>query len=170
MSYIWYKSSNLESFINLNEKYINTYVTRLIKEWQISMELMLPPFLFLADKAFSFNNISLLLHNGHLFFNSLQDTVTYEGFCNVLESIFNTREIEITYTEEGDLDIKVNNQNDKLVSQYIDNTNTVYIHSNKEYYQGFEAGEWGSVQEFLIRFLQKLAPAGRTINSLALVK
>ena len=112
------------------------------------------------------NSIDKLDCDINLLFNGLDNTINYNGYCNILVAIFKTEKIDILYNEKGHLVINLVANNPKLFVDYVDNQNKNYIDKNTSKYLGFKAGEWESLQSFLKMFLNKYLPAGSVLDEL----
>ncbi len=169
---MWYKGTHLEHFIKSGQTINDLWIVEQ-RHFLESVLNVTEPFLSMADKGFRFNNIATLLSNGRRFFESLPITVTYEGFCNLIESIFNSRDVNITINNDGSLNIVVINYNEKLVAYYIVRDEQYYVGYDSEEkvkrYVGFKSGEWTSLTGFLKRFLQQFLPAGHIIRQFNLL-
>jgi hypothetical protein len=159
------KNTDIEKFCNVLQYFIDIQLD-FIKELQQSSINITEPAVSIIDTTFQMNNIQELNGDFKLLYENLDNTVSYDGFCNVLKAIFITDNISINYDSTGSLLINVVSNNDSLYSNYIDVNNKEYVSEDNDAYIGFKAGEWDSLKTFLKKFLQKYLPAGRQIAEL----
>ena len=159
------KGTDIEKFTNILEHFVNKelgYITRL----RDSSVNITGSTISIIDEVFEMNNIQNLGGDFKLLYNSLNNTVSYSGFCNVLSAIFTSNSIVINYNSSGQLIVNVTSGNPNLYASYIDNEGKSYVDAFGYTYIGFKAGEWASLKTFLSKFLQKYLPAGRTLAEL----
>lgn len=128
-------------------------------------------FLRLATKAFGFNVIENFLQDGKKFFNALPTITTFESFLDLVESIFLSREITVTYLEPAKIALQINNHNMALLSNYVDSVTNEYTDNKrniKKNYIGFKAQEFLGLADFFKKFLQPFLPAGVLLESVSL--
>lgn len=169
MAYVWYHDSDFEKFINTNTKINFTHYLKMVDVWEASIKLKTPPFTQLANVAFDLNNVLPLVANTRLFLDTIKNTLTFETLVDLLESVFDSREVTIEYDAIGSLVITIKNNNAALMEMYVDSNNVNYVDINGNQYYGFIAGEWAGLSAFLERWLVKFLPAGRTISNFNIV-
>lgn len=137
-----------------------------INKFNNSINPIKQPTTAVINSTFALNSIDKLGCDINLLFNGLDNTINYNGFCNLLVAIFKTEKIDVLYNEKGNLIINLVANNPNLFVDYVDGENKNYIDKNTNKYLGFKAGEWESLQQFLKMFLNKYLPAGSILEEL----
>lgn len=169
MAYIWYHDSDLQKFINTNTKINFHHYLKTVDVWEASIKLKIPPYTQLANVAYDLNNVLPLIANTRLFLDTIKNTLTFETLVDLLESVFDSREVTIEYDATGGLVITTKNNNAALMEMYVDANNEGYQDINENLYYGFIAGEWAGLSAFLERWLARFLPAGRVISSFTIM-
>jgi len=158
-------NSDLEAFCKILKDYIDVsfgYVDKLNN----SINPIKQPTTEVINSTFALNSIDKLGCDINLLFNGLDNTINYNGICNILVAIFKAEKIDILYNEKGNLIINLIANNPQLFVDYVDKENKKYIDKNTSQYLGFKAGKWESLQSFLKMFLNKYLPAGSVLEEL----
>lgn len=167
--YLFYKDSEFEKLLQNETKGFKYVVQNDLDNILQSVLNMEEPFLSNFIKAFGLSNITTLIANGMLFNKALENTITFEGFCNLLESIFNSRNIDLVFDNFNEISITVENKNGALLKFYKDSLEDIYTDNQPFAYTGLEIGAWDDINGFLTRFLSQFLPAGRKIKELILI-
>jgi hypothetical protein len=156
------QGSTFGKLIDLNTKLKYEYCAAGLGSYLKSIETMEEPFKSLAIKAFGFEGIDMFLHDAKKFFNSFGTLPLYESFLNILESIFNSKDIKIKETTAG-IEISVVNYNEKLLALYVDGDQE-YVDGEKNYV-GFKSGDFSSLSWFFAHLIKRFITAGVKVLS-----
>lgn len=162
------KNSTFGFLIEELQSGVETVLTQPLQNYSNSITSLEGSFLRLATKAFGFNVIENFLLSGKKFFNALPTITTFESFLDLVQSIFLSREIIVTYLAPAKITIEVNNHNAALLKHYQDKTPKDYIDKQPKNYIGFKEQDFLGLEAFFKKFLQPFLPAGVILESIAI--
>lgn len=146
----------------------NNKLLKPLNNYNLQITNLTDNFLRLATKAFGFNVIENFLQDGKKFFNALPTITTFEGFIDLVESIFLSREVTVTYLTPAKISLTIHNHNTALLSKYVDEQQKEYIDNASSNYYGFKEQDFLGLESFFKKFLQPFLPAGVVLESVTL--
>jgi len=122
----------------------------------------------LAETMKSLESKIASLEESKKFFNALPTITTFESFIDLVESIFLSREVTVTYLAPAKITITVNNHNAALLKYYQDKMEKNYIDNKPKNYIGFKEQDFLGLEAFFKKFLEPFLPAGVILASLTI--
>lgn len=159
---------NYKSFIQAVAGVGATKAEEEAKYWQKQVREVGTEFLSIAVKSSGFASAVEFIKSPKEFYAALPIIATYEGFLQVLDSIFNTKDITVDYNAPGKVSITVNTASSKMLVQYTDKDQKEYRPAEGFTYWGFKLHSDSNAQRFFARLFQFYMPAGMTIDKFTL--